>query len=150
MSTQELAQRVWDIGKPLKGPVVEAYYGWRGLAVLETRNLRFVASLKHYKNSGSHPAIIARAENLKGVMTGILQQRNRGLEGAVVRRPAGALSMVETGPDPKTDGIAPTRDDHLNRNAKMGARRSIVMTVGYHVCSWGDAGLLRASRIRRG
>jgi len=71
MSTEELAQRVWDIGKPLKGPVVEAYYGWRGLAVPETRNLRFVASLKHYNNGGSYPAIIARAENLKGVMTGI-------------------------------------------------------------------------------
>jgi len=71
MSTEELAQRVWDIGKPLKGPVVEAYYGWCGLAVPETRNLRFVASLKHYKNGGSYPAIIASAENLKGVMTGI-------------------------------------------------------------------------------
>ncbi len=38
--------------------------------------------------------------------------------------------MVETGPDPKTDGIAPTRDDHLNRNAPMGPRGSDVVSFG--------------------
>ena len=36
MSTEEFAQRVWDNGEPLKGPVVEAYYAWRGLAVPKT------------------------------------------------------------------------------------------------------------------
>jgi hypothetical protein len=70
MSTEELAQRIWGNGQPLKGPVVEAYYDWRGLAVPKTNNLRFVASLGH-KSGVSYPAIIARTENVKGDMTGI-------------------------------------------------------------------------------
>ena len=70
MSTEESAQRIWDTGEPLNGPVVEAYYGSRGLVVPETKNLRFVTSLKH-KSGEFYPAIIARAENTSGVMTGI-------------------------------------------------------------------------------
>jgi hypothetical protein len=71
MSTFEAAKETWDGGKPLKGPVVEAYYAWRGLAVPKTENLRFYASLKHYKSGASYPAIIAKAENAAGAMTGI-------------------------------------------------------------------------------
>ena len=59
-----LAQR-----RQLKGSVVEAYYAWRGLAVPKTENLRFVASLLH-KSGASYPAIIARVEDLTGLMTG--------------------------------------------------------------------------------
>jgi hypothetical protein len=70
MSTDDLAQRLWNNGGELQGPVVEAYYGWRGLAVPKTDNLRFVASLKH-KSGASYPAIIARAQNAKGDMTGV-------------------------------------------------------------------------------
>ena len=62
MTTEESAQRIWDNAGQLKGPVVEAYYAWRGLAVPETENLRFVASLKH-RSGASYPAIIARATN---------------------------------------------------------------------------------------
>jgi hypothetical protein len=81
MSTFEAAKETWDSGKPLKGPVVETYYAWRGLAVPKTENLRFVASLKHYKNGGSYPAIIAKAESAKGVMTGV-QRTWLALDGA--------------------------------------------------------------------
>jgi hypothetical protein len=70
MSTEDLVQRLWNNGGELKGPVVEAYYAWRALAVPESRNLRFVPSLKH-KNGVSYPAIIARVENANGEMTGI-------------------------------------------------------------------------------
>ena len=69
MSTEESAQRVWDAGKPLQGPVIQAYYAWRGLAVPKTNNLRFVVRLRH-KSGGFYPAIIARAESASGVMTG--------------------------------------------------------------------------------
>lgn len=64
MSTEEPAQRVWDNAGQLKGPVVEAYYGWRGLAVPKIDNLRFAPSLRH-KSGVNYPAIIARAENVK-------------------------------------------------------------------------------------
>jgi Toprim domain len=70
MSTEEFAQRIWDNAGSLKGPVVEAYFAWRGLAVPKT-DLRFAPSLWHKKSGGSYPAIIARATNVAGVMTGI-------------------------------------------------------------------------------
>ena len=73
MSTGESAQRIWANAQPLKGPIPETYYGWRGLAVPETGNLRFVASLGH-KSGVGYPAIIARAEDARGEMTGV--QRN--------------------------------------------------------------------------
>ena len=70
MSTEDLAQRIWNNAGPLKGPVVEAYYGWRGLAVPKIDNLRFAPSLRH-KSGVNYPAIIARAENVKGDLTGV-------------------------------------------------------------------------------
>jgi hypothetical protein len=70
MSTEDLAQRIWDNGQPLEGAVVEAYYAWRGLAVPKTSNLRFVNSLGH-KSGVSYPAIVARAENVSGALTGV-------------------------------------------------------------------------------
>ena len=70
MSTEESAQRTWRIGVPLKGPIPEAYYAWRGLAVPQTENLRFVASLLH-KSGASYPAILSRVEDLTGLMTGV-------------------------------------------------------------------------------
>ncbi len=70
MSTGDLAQRLWNNAGHLKGPEVEAYYAWRGVAVPETDSLRFVASLPH-KSGASFPAIIARAENIRGDLTGV-------------------------------------------------------------------------------
>jgi Toprim domain len=70
VTTEESAQRVLDNAGQLRGPVVEAYYAWRGLDVPETKNLWFVASLKH-RSGASYPAIIALATNAAGVMTGI-------------------------------------------------------------------------------
>lgn len=70
MSTGDLAQRLWNNAGQLKGPEVEAYYAWRGVAVPETDSLRFVASLPH-KSGASFPAIIARAENIRGDLTGV-------------------------------------------------------------------------------
>ena len=54
MSTGDLAQRLWNNAGQLKGPEVEAYYAWRGVAVPETDSLRFVASLPH-KSGASFP-----------------------------------------------------------------------------------------------
>ena len=45
MSTEESARRIWDNAGQM-GPVIGAYFTWRGLAVPETENLRFVPSLK--------------------------------------------------------------------------------------------------------
>ena len=70
MSTEDLAQRLWNNAGQLKGPVVEAYYAWRGVAVPKTGNLRFVDSLGH-KSGVSYPAIIARAVDVNGAMTGV-------------------------------------------------------------------------------
>jgi DNA primase len=69
MSTTADAQRVWNNAGRLTGPLVEAYYGHRGLAVPETEKLRFAASLKH-ASGVSYPAIIARVDGVDGVMTG--------------------------------------------------------------------------------
>jgi DNA primase len=72
MSAEDLFRHIWSAAGPLKGPVIEVYYNqYRRLAVPETKNLRFCDSLKNYKNGGSYPAILARAENVNGVMTGI-------------------------------------------------------------------------------
>jgi DNA primase len=70
MSTEAFVQPTWDNAGDLKGPLIEAYYAWRGLAVPETKNLRFAALLKH-ASGASYPAIVARAENAEGVMTGV-------------------------------------------------------------------------------
>jgi Toprim domain len=70
MSTEESAKRVWDNAGLLKGSVVEVYFGWRCVAVPTTGNLRFAPSLKH-TSGASYPAIISRAENANGEMTGI-------------------------------------------------------------------------------
>ena len=70
MSTGESFQRTWLAGGPLEGPIPEAYYAGRGLAVPQTENLRFAASLKH-KSGASYPAIISRVEDLTGLMTGV-------------------------------------------------------------------------------
>jgi hypothetical protein len=70
MTTTADAQRTWNNGGSLKGPVIEAYYAWRGLAVPETQNLRFIAALGH-RTGVSYPAILARAEDVNGELTGI-------------------------------------------------------------------------------
>jgi hypothetical protein len=70
MSTEESAQRTWDNAGPLKGLVPETYYATRALALPKTNSLRFAASLLH-KSGGSYPAIIARADNVNGIMTGV-------------------------------------------------------------------------------
>ncbi len=69
MSTEAAAQRTWTNAQLLKGPIPEAYYRWRGLSVPETENLRFAPSLKH-KSGANYPAIVARVEDLSGLMIG--------------------------------------------------------------------------------
>lgn len=69
MSTTADAQRVWNNAGPLTGPVVEAYYNHRCLAVPKTGSLRFVASLRH-ASGASYPAIIARVDGIDSGMTG--------------------------------------------------------------------------------
>ena len=70
MSTEESARRTWENAGPLNRPVPEAYFAIRSLALPTTSSLRFAASLLH-KSGVSYPALIARADNVKGEMTGV-------------------------------------------------------------------------------
>ena len=100
MSAEDLAQRLWNNGGELKGPVVEAYYGWRGLAVPETQNLRFVASLPH-KSGVSYPAIIG-GKSAKAIAKVAPDLKQRGVRVRVAWPPEGVKDfndMVMGAPD---------------------------------------------------
>ena len=70
MSTEDLAQRIWNNGGPLKGSLAETYLAGRALTLPVTGSLRFAASLPH-KSGVNYPAMLAQAVDVNGAMTGI-------------------------------------------------------------------------------